>query len=528
MRWRSPLRASWIHVVVCSALGCGGTHGTSDASRPVDAGGDVVGARDGSARDATVEPVLDPDARLVVFRGARAGDRLDWQRSVPFWAGGVGSRRNAIDGRILWTERGLAIRVAVYDRHIYDEAGPRDDLERWDSLRLMIAPRLDATSLEGALRIDAQAGRHGTERTDVFRGSAAGWMAVSMPIGRLGAGGGGDGIELEKGYRGGERDESRGWHVVFWIGWRALTGEAGVPMGLRLGLLAFDRDDASGSRLGEVERFPLTAATETAEGWMPVVLADATIASREESGASPGHAAEAYRVAGQLPPHRPETMRTVVIREGRMGAVVENASVGASERLCSGDDAYNFGDGPASWGGETGRRYFHVQAQADYADWPCFARAYVRFPLDAVPDGAVVLSARLVLHHKQPTSGGDEGVWSLVHAFDVDSTLRGSSEPWTEADLSWNLAPLPVENLAASWGDRTGVTDRGWDALPPWSWDVTRAVRRRLAERRVSFALQPSDVEYHTGKEFVRSEDFPDWGNPEQRPRLEVTFADPP
>jgi hypothetical protein len=540
----APLLFSLLTGLVATTAACGDDDGAPpDAAvdaAPPDAALPDGAPSDGARPDATV-PVTPGDApRLFVPRAAFEADgRVDWQRVTLFWFGRVSQRDNAVDGRIVWTEEGLLVRAAVFDRQIWDEAGPTDDLSAWDSLTLQLdldGEDDDKASIDArSLRIDAQARRHGTERTVVRRGEGGAWVPAGITPGELGARRDPGAILLEKAYRGGERDESRGWHVVFFVGWRAL-GLSGPPADgqrvLRFAMRVFDRDDRAGTLRGAEHTLPFALGADAPpRDWGRIELVPASVLSWTESGAGAGRSASAYAIGAPAIAYRAGSEWTVSIREGAMvgprPAVVENAAVGASERLCSGDDAYNFGEGRASWGGNLTRAYFHVQEQADYADWPCFARAYVRFPLDGIAESAVVVSAQLVMHHKQPTSGGDEGERSLVHVFHVGNGLRGRDVLWSEENLTWNDAPLPIENLAATWGDRTGVTQTGWDDLPEWRWDVTRAVRRAWAERAVSFALQSSDSEYHTGKEFVRSEDFPDWGDPTQRPRLDLVLADP-
>jgi hypothetical protein len=41
-----------------------------------------------------------------------------------------------------------------------------------------------------------------------------------------------------------------------------------------------------------------------------------------------------------------------------------------------------------------------------------------------------------------------------------------------------------------------------------------------------SFSLYSADTTMHTGKEFTNSADFPDWGDANQRPMLEIVYAD--
>ncbi|MBN1770445.1 MAG: DNRLRE domain-containing protein, partial [Deltaproteobacteria bacterium] len=418
---------------------------------------------------------------------------------------------------------------------IYDEAPEPAAIPEWDALAWSfdLDGDPDKTALdEHSFRLVAQAGRHGTDRTALLRGDGGAWTDVDLPLGDDVAATP-DRVCVRKGYRGEGRDDSRGWHIDAYVPWTAV-GLEGPPEGSsafwNAALTAFDRDDLAGTLRGAPQHWPGAGYDETDPStWATWEFLGAPFLGRVESGAVPGAGRPAYAVAHAVPPHVPGTETTVAIREGVEGAVVESAAVGASERLCSGDDDYNFGDGPGSFGGTTGREYFHVQNQEDYADWPCFARIYLKFPLARLPAGKVVLSAVLRLHHSMPTGSGDQGAWSLVQAFAVPAFLRDGVTPWTSANVTWNDGPPAVENCAGFWGDRTGMMETGWDDLPAWHWDVGRAVARAVADgsTHAAFALYSADSEYHTGKQFVRSGDFSDWGDPTQRPTLEVVVADP-
>lgn len=469
--------------------------------------------------------------RVVAADGTQAiwNDR---QRSAIFWFGRIGARDDSTEVRVGYGDDFIMVHAAVLDREIHD--GATDDaLEAWDSLRLLID--LDGGSSKAtidarSLRIDAQAHRQGTDRSVVYRGEAGTWKKVDVPIG-------GAAVEkppslvLVKAYRGEAQDQSRGWHVTFFIPWSFLDldGPPAAPADTwRVALRQFDRDSADGSLKGTPQAWPGGILDDQdPSSWGTWQLVPGTFATWESSGSAPGHGQPAYAISAAPVDIVPGTEATITIRRGLDSDVIEEGSVGASETLCSGDDSYNFGDGPASFGGHTGWSYFHVQNQEDYADWPCFARIYLKFPLEKLPAGKVVVAARLRLHHKEPTSGGSEGERSLIQAFLVGNQLR-SGERWTSDNLSWNEAPLPLANLAGCWGDRTGNVDTGWDALPLWEWDVTRGVQRAAgdAATEVSFALYSADGEYHTGKQFVNSGDFADWGDPGQRPTLEITYAD--
>jgi hypothetical protein len=362
----------------------------------------------------------------------------------------------------------------------------------------------------------------------VYRGQGGAWLAAQDAVGSdpLDTS---TNIVVGKGYRGEDRDQSRGWHVTFYLRWAAL-GLAGPPAApdnlFALGLVATDRDSADGTLHGEPQRWPTIALDPLdPSSWGRIELLADHFRSWTESGATTGHGAAAYAIGYTPPAYVAGTEQLVTIRNELDGESVEGRAVGASEVLCSGDDAYNFGNGSASWGGNTVANYFHVHNQEDYADWPCFAKIYLKFPLAKLPANAVVVSARLVLHHKEPTSGGDSGYQSLLQAYAVGNELRDGVTPWTAANLSWNEAPLARENCAGFWGDRTGNMETGWDALPEWSWDVSRGLAGLIGQTHASFALYSADSQYHTGKQFVTCQDFPDWGDASQRPTLEVTVA---
>lgn len=508
--------------------GGGGTSGSGGSSSGGSGGtgGGVVPAPGAGERLFVPEIVADDGSQKI------------WnyrQKSTPFWFGKVDSKNNYTDCRAGYDAHRLMVRCAVFDQKIYD-AATDDALENWDSLTLLLdldGAKSDKALDARSLRIDAQAKRQGAERSVVYRGGAGAWTKDSASTG-TDPSAGADGIVLEKGYRGEAADKSRGWHVTFFVGWKAL-GLSAPPLdsdaarSLRLAVVSYDRDDAGGSVHGETVRWPSqSVALDQPKTWGMVELLPTHYASWAESGSATGAGKPAYAIGYAPEAFATGTEATTSIRHGLAGAVVENASVGASGTLCSGNDGYNFGDGAASYGGNTERNYFHVQNQEDYADWPCFSKIYLKFPLGQLATGKVVVKATLVMHHKEPTSGGPEGERSLIQAFPVANLLR-SGAPWTEQNITWNDAPFPFENAAGAWGDRTGNVQTGWDKLPEWSFDVSRAFARIYAagDASASFALYSADGEYHTGKQFVNSSDFPDWGDPNQRPRLDVTLADP-
>jgi hypothetical protein len=93
-----------------------------------------------------------------------------------------------------------------------------------------------------------------------------------------------------------------------------------------------------------------------------------------------------------------------------------------------------------------GYEQVNVLNQSDVADWPCFSKFYLTFPLDPIPPGVEILSATLRLHLFGNSGQGWEPPPqpSLIQAL----TVR---EDWDESTLTWNNAPLAFENFAATW-----------------------------------------------------------------------------
>jgi hypothetical protein len=114
---------------------------------------------------------------------------------------------------------------------------------------------------------------------------------------------------------------------------------------------------------------------------------------------------------------------TVTIRQGLNGAIVPDAGVGGTiGALCPGSLNYIWNQwGTANFAGANG---VNVQNQLNIADWPCFSKYYLTFPLSGVPSGKSIQSATLTLHQ---WGGSDPNLAqpSLVQVLTV-------AEDWTK------------------------------------------------------------------------------------------------
>jgi hypothetical protein len=218
----------------------------------------------------------------------------------------------------------------------------------------------------------------------------------------------------------------------------------------------------------------------------------------------------AFGIPGYDPPAAvPQGITT--IRQGLNGTSVMDGHVGGHTTCGEGLDHWT------EWGeaNYAGYDQINIQNQWDVAEYPCFSKYYVTFPLDDVPPGKTIISATLTMHLFGNAGGGDPPD-SYIQVLIV-------GEPWDEATLTWNSAPLAVENITGTWVHPVLPGEEGQPH--PYSWDLSRAVASAMARGEpVRLALYSADGPMHTGKYFWSS-DVGDW-NASGRPTLKVVWGD--
>lgn len=410
-----------------------------------------------------------------------------WEETSVVWFGRITPSENGVDARVGYTEDALLVRLSIYDRLLwYDADSPAaDDLANWDAATVYLDTDPDPAAGigEGAYRLTAQLrwweDRAAYEAT--HRGADGGWQPADL------------GVTSEAGYRGegapNSGGEARGWVLT----WRIPFAGLGLPRpadGEQWGLAVavHDRDAASGAPNPDVV-WPRAMHADDPRTWGAISFG---LPAQGPASGAPGG--------------------TVTARHGLNGAVVPDGHVGGGAVCGDGLDFWT------AWGeaNYAGAMPVNVQNQDDIADWPCFSRYYVTFPLDALPAGKRVLSATLTLR-QMGSSMPDEAVPSLIQAFTV-------SEDWDEATLTWNNAPQARENLSRTWVDAIPFPE-DWNALPAYTWDVTRAAAEAVAAGEpLRLALYSADGAYHSGRHFVPS-DTEDW-NAANRPALTVVWGE--
>lgn len=412
-----------------------------------------------------------------------------FEQAAIFWFGQLSPTSNHTQVRVGYNSSTLWLYVASFDRRLwFDDSPSAASLTEWDAATIL----LDTNSAPGsapspsAYRFVAQlSGDAAPAYRAAYRGDGQGWTAQSLSF------------ATTPGWRGTSLNDTtndRGWVMTFEIPFATLglSGPPAVGSEWKLGVLVHDRDEQSGS-------------TNPDTFWPESTRRDQPVSWGTLRFGLPGYAA----------PSRPATGQATIRRATQSDSTVPDADVGSTiTNQCPGDDFQiwnewanrNTGDAPD----------FNIQNQADIADWPCFARYYVTFPLESVPPGKTIVSATLTLH--QYGNSGDAGQaepsWIQVLTTNAD---------WQEDSITWNNAPLAWENVGGAWVEPIMST-------PPWPgiarhWDVSYAAANAYATGQpLRLILYEADSAYHSGKYFVSS-NTGDW-NIAGRPRLDVSWSD--
>jgi hypothetical protein len=399
-----------------------------------------------------------------------------------FWFGRLDSSQNHVDVRVGYSDQELWIRLSVFDQWLwYDDTPAATDLHDWDAVTLTIhtdeeaaaAPSTNSFRLVGQL----SGGQSRMNYQAAYVGNGVAWTATTLT-----------GFATEVGWRGEGLNDStadRGWLLTFRIPFAAVGVPAPPAPGTtwRLGVQLHDRDSSTG---------PGTSA---------MVWPEAMSVHAPASWAQLGFGLRTN------PDITPQPGADIVTIRQDVATPVPDAMVGGGSSCAEGTDFFQ------QWGGLSyaGSPTLVVQNQGDVADWPCFSRLYVDFPLGAVPRSKEVVSATLTLHQ----FGGSDPSRALRSLIQVSTV----ADAWNESTITWNTAPLASENVAQNWVDVVNG--------PPWpnvarTWNVSSAATQAYQEGQpvLRLVLYSADGAYHSGKYF-RSSDADD-GIAWTRPTLQV------
>lgn len=416
-------------------------------------------------------PYLGPAAPATIF--------------VPaiFWLGNVGMNSNYADVRAWYFDGHIHFVLHMPDRVLWHDSSPNPStLAAWDAVSLYVdvVGNAGQTPNRTSYRFVKQLwGGNSASSKAVFRGDGSAWVIDSAPFTTYDA------------WRGNYPNDDvwdMGWQAEFEIPFSSLglTGPPAPGTQWGLGVVVHDRDDAAGTPIPD-QVWPEAMQTQRPDTWGLLQFGRPVY--------TPPVAVEAG---------------TTVIRHGLNGAVVSDAAVGGHGN-CGGAMNAWIEWGNANYAGYT---QFNIQNQWDIADFMCFSKYYVTFPLTSLPQGKTIVSARVTMNlFGNAGYGGGDAKRSAINALTV-------SEDWVESAITWNNAPYAAENISVTW---VYPIDESHPA-GPHDWDVSYAVAQAYSRGEpLRLVFYSTDGDYHSGKYFWTS-DVEEW-NAAGRPTLEVRWG---
>jgi len=398
-----------------------------------------------------------------------------------FWFGEVTPTANYADVRTLYYDEQLQVILHIVDRRLwYDETPTPADLTQWDAVSLVL--NLDGNHGEGptanSYRFVKQLWDSANSHA-VYQGNGSDWIDSQTVF---------TATTSWRGNNPNDTADDKGWSVNFILPFTSLGLSEPPPLGTTWGMAVavHDRDSANSDAIPD-QRWPEAMDPLRPASWGQL------------------H----FGVPAYTPPAA--STNVVTIRHGLNGQTVTDAHVGGHTTCGDGIDHWS------EWGEANYASFdqFNIQNQWDISDYPCFSKYYVTFPLDSIPPNQRMISATVTLN-LFGNAGYEAGQAqpSAIQALVV-------AEDWDEQTISWNNAPLPVENISVTWVQPVDFFDPGI----PYTWDVSRAVARAYAQGQpLRLAFYSTDGEYHSGKYFWSS----DVQQESVRPTVRVSYAQLP
>lgn len=415
------------------------------------------------------------------------------------WFGKINNAENYADLRFATSDEGVWVNISAFDRYLwYNPLPVKAELNQWDGVTLYLDTNRSSKNAPTNTSFQFNAALSWSEKSRAdyqssFVGNGSGWSTANLPF------------SSSAGFRGAFNEntslsDSRGWAITFKIPYSSLGFAGKPPEGTTwaVGVVMHDRDSAGGPALAD-KKFPDQLQHQQPGRWASLHFG------------LPQFNRPAGTKTGQTSIRRPTAASS---------EVPDSAVGGTTNNLCPGDlnviwnqwADMNFAKSPD----------FNIQNQSDVADWPCFSKYYISFPLKSVPNGKTILSATLVLHQSGQSGDPGQAQPSLIQISTVNA-------PWSESTITWNNAPQPVENVAQAWINPDVLTC-GSSGGMPWpcvarSWDVSYAVAQAYKNGTpLQLVMYEADSHYHSGKHFTSS-DTEDW-NASGRPTLMIEWKD--
>jgi len=410
-----------------------------------------------------------------------------------FWFGQVRLAENYTDVRMGYNNDELFIRMHVFDRRCwFDETEPLDQPTKWDAgaIYLNLDGNTGTTPSTNSYQFLVQFDAFPTwnppweTNTIAYKGNGSIWQPVNIPF------------TMTSSYTGGipnDDGDDRGWTVIIRIPFSSLGLSSKPAASTTWGIAAvnYDRDDANGTAITP-KVWPSNVNLGKPNTWAQVRFG------------LPASTAVGDPVVG-----------TTLIRQGLNGAIVSDASAGGYSVCGGGTDFWSsWGDTNEGFYSEE-RSDFNIQNQGNVADWPCFSKVYIKFPMDQVPAGKRILSATLTMYVWGHAGDINYDTPSLVHVYSV-------SNDWNEQTITWNNAPYIDTYISQNWVSAP-PPNTGFPGIAN-SWDVTSAVQSAYTSgQMVNLVLYSSDNWMDSGK-YIVSSNTGDW-NAAGRPILTVKWG---
>jgi hypothetical protein len=423
-----------------------------------------------------------------------SGDVI-WAESAIFWFG-VNDQgapgRNYVDIRMAYTADGLYIQATVVDYYLWYKENPSDDLTLYDGISIYLDTNHDRAASpqtdDYTFFIGARQWQDMYQYMRQGRGTGTGWDSTWTADW--------NGLSWMQWWDNGPNDNSGsidfGWVANYTIPWDALNRSGPPDEGAvwGLGVQLHDRDDQPPAGYIAPEPWPETLTINSPATWGELN----------------------FGYADYQPPAAIPGGTTVVQAASPTDNTVEDSWMGGGGTCGGGHE----GGSDTNHGNEP---ELFVGSQTAPTDFPCFNKSYLRFSLDSIPAGKVIISATLTLHLWGNAGAPGQAQPSWVSLFTI-------TDPWEEMGITWNNAPLAQENVSASWVYPIPDNFAGWPGIP-YYWDTTQAVAEAYALGiPVSMAIYDSSTEMHSSK-YLTSSEAGDW-DVEGRPKLTVVWGDPP
>ncbi len=413
---------------------------------------------------------------------------LRFDESGVFWFGRVTPTENYADVRVASFANKLWVHVNIMDLQLwYDTTPSANTLTDWDSVTLYLDKRgnIGSTPTTDSYRFDGQL-NWWEPRVDwqtAYRGDGSGWVSTPITFETYGTWYGVEPPNVVGGHH--------GWYIAFVIPFSSLGLSGLPPQGTiwGLGIALHDRDTATGP-MNPDKLWPLSLAANQPSSWGQM----------------------RFGLPGYTLPGPAVKQGTTVVRQGLNGATVQDGVVGGNT-LCGG----NLSDYFAQWGNlnYAHQIVFNVQNAEQISEWPCFSKAFVTFPLTALPSGKTIISATLTLYHRGNPGPAPEPAYIQVLTVNDD---------WNESTLTWNNAPYARENLGGVWIPSLSTTPP-YPGIP-YTWNVSRAVAEAYSTGQpLRLALYSASSPFHNGRYF-HSSDVEEL-NAQGRPTLTITWGEP-